>query len=110
MALIAISAASQDRFWEMNDVLYEIDRKNGEIDVRKAAQKAGVDFAKLARDLKNTDNLHKLLADIRQGQKLGITGTPAYLIDGKLYLAHIPPDVIEKALKQRGQRLEMTAR
>jgi protein-disulfide isomerase len=99
LSLISISATSQGRFWEMNDVLYEIDRKNGEIDVREAAQKAGIDYTALARGLKNKNNLLKLLTDIRQGQKLGITGTPAYLIGGKLYLAQIPPDVIKKALR-----------
>ncbi len=34
----------------------------------------------------------KLITDIRDGMKLGITGTPAYVIDGQLYLGQIPPD------------------
>jgi protein-disulfide isomerase len=44
-------------------------------------------------------NVNKLVGDIRQGQKLGVNGTPAFLIEGKLYFGQIPADVIENALR-----------
>jgi protein-disulfide isomerase len=32
------------------------------------------------------------------GIKLGVTGTPAFLIDGKLYSAQIPPEILSKVM------------
>ena len=31
--------------------------------------------------------------------KLGITGTPAYIIEEQLYLGQIPPDILAKIIK-----------
>jgi hypothetical protein len=31
--------------------------------------------------------------------KIGISGTPAYVIDGKLYLGQIPPEILDKVTK-----------
>ena len=43
---------------------------------------------------KRVDLLQALMRDIRDGIKLDITGTPAYLINGDVHLAQIPPDVL----------------
>jgi protein-disulfide isomerase len=37
--------------------------------------------------------------DIVAGIKLGISGTPAYLIEGVLYLGQIPPGKIKSAIE-----------
>lgn len=99
MALMAIAATSQERFWQMNDVLYQTDLKKGAIDVREIAEKAGADYEDLTRGMTDRRNANKLIADIRQGQKLGVNGTPAFFIEGKLYLGLIPAHVIEAALR-----------
>ena len=99
MALMAIAAVSQHRFWQMNDVLYKTDLGKKAINVREVAERAGVDYDALARGMTDKRNVNKLVGDIRQGQKLGVNGTPAFLIEGKLYLGQIPADVIENALR-----------
>jgi len=99
MALMAIAAMSQQRFWQMNDVLYATDLKKGMINIRKVAKRAEVDYDALTREMMDRHNLNKLIGDIRRGQKLGVNGTPAYLINGKLYLGQIPAHVLETALR-----------
>jgi len=99
MSLMAIAAISQQRFWQMNDVLYKTDLGKNAINVREVAERAGVDYDALARGMTDKRNVNKLVGDIRQGQKLGVTGTPAFFIEGKLYLGQIPAAVIEKALR-----------
>jgi protein-disulfide isomerase/uncharacterized membrane protein len=99
MALMAIAAMSQQRFWQMNDVLYAADLKKGMINIRKVAKRAEVDYDALTREMMDIHNLNKLIGDIRRGQKLGVNGTPAYLINGKLYLGQIPAHVLETALR-----------
>ena len=40
-----------------------------------------------------------LTNDIRKGMLLGITGTPTFVIDGKVYQGSIPADILEKILQ-----------
>lgn len=99
MALLAIAALSQKRFWQMNDVLYAADVKKGVINIRKIAKLAGVDYEVLMRAVNDVHNINKLIGDIRKGQRLGVTGTPTYWINGRLYLGKIPAGVLQTALR-----------
>jgi len=99
MALMAIAAISQERFWQMNDMLYQTDLQKDAINVREVAEKAGVDYDALTRGMTDIRSVNRLIGDIRYGQKLGVNGTPAFLIDRKLNLGQIPADVIENALR-----------
>jgi protein-disulfide isomerase len=40
-----------------------------------------------------------LLRDIRDGMKLGVVGTPSYLINGRVYEGHIPEEILKSLLK-----------
>jgi len=51
MALMAIAAISQERFWQMNDVLYKTDLQKDAINVREVAERAGVDYDALTRGM-----------------------------------------------------------
>ena len=99
MALLAISAANDDRFWQMNDALFDIAGNHQNINIKELAQKVGIDFRHLTRGLNDRINRNRLQQDIISGLKLNINGTPAFIIDGKVYLAKIPPEIIEDALK-----------
>ena len=100
MALLAIAAAAGNHFWQMNDALFEIAGSHQNIDIKQLAQNIGMDYRQLSLGLNNRSYRSLLQHDIISGLKLNITGTPAYIIDGKVYLAKIPPEIIENALKQ----------
>ena len=99
MALMAIATIPKERFWQINDELYQTDLKKGELDVREIAEKAGIDYHVLTRGMTNKRYIKILIEDIRQGLKLGVNGTPAFFIEGKLYLGQIPAELLEKALR-----------
>ena len=99
MALLAIAAAAGNHFWQMNDALFEIAGSHQNINIRQLAQKIGMDYRQLSLGLNNRIYRSRLQHDIISGLKLNIIGTPAYIIDGKVYVAQIPPEVIENALK-----------
>jgi len=79
--------------------LYDLPRGLREIDVRELAEATGVSFRGLiaAPDIKQLR--YKVKRDIYEGIELGITGTPAYVIDGEVYQGQIPIKAIEKALQ-----------
>lgn len=99
MAILALFAAEQDKFWQMNDALFEYGRKRKDLDLNDLSSQTGVDHSGMRKALSNrTDLQMRLVKDIWAGMKLDITGTPAYVIDGEVYLAQIPPEVLRKVV------------
>lgn len=99
MALLGIYSASQNKFWQTNDLLFEMGSQKRAFNTKEIGEKTGMDYIGLARARKDPTILFHLQKDIIEGIKLGIRGTPAFLIDGELYIGQIPPKIIEEALK-----------
>jgi protein-disulfide isomerase len=99
MAILALYAEEQGKFWQVNDILFEKGSKREEVDLKALALKTGMDLSGMRKALSGRTDLQMLLAkDIWAGMKLDITGTPAYVIDEKVYLAQIPPEIIRKVI------------
>ncbi len=94
MALLAIHAAASGSFWKMNDRLYAATEKTEDINLKDVANDTGFDARELAASLKHEPYSRRLLLDIHQGIKLGIIGTPTYLVDGKIYEGRMPAEVL----------------
>ena len=99
MAMIAIYAASKGKFWEMNDALYAIAQEKESFDTRTLGAQTGFSAGELAAASQHPQIREVLLYDIRQGMKLGITGTPTYVIDGKVYAGSIPSEILGKIMQ-----------
>ena len=78
----------------MNDRLFAAAEKGKDIDIQEIANDTGFDRRELAGSLKYEPYHRHLLVDIRDGMKLGIIGTPSYLIDGNIYEGVIPAEVL----------------
>ncbi|MCI5193256.1 MAG: hypothetical protein D3915_09005 [Candidatus Electrothrix sp. AU1_5] len=100
LAKIAILAAMRDKFWQTNDLLYAMARNRGDkvktISLKEIADKTGLNINELAAALTHPAVKAWLSRDIREGMQLKITGTPAFLIDGKVYQGQIPPEILKK--------------
>jgi len=99
MALMAIYAATQNKFWPVNDLLFEIGMQKRTFNTKEIGEKTNLDYRALTQARKDPAILIRLQRDIIDGIKLGIQGTPAFLIDGKVYTGQIPSEIIENALK-----------
>jgi protein-disulfide isomerase len=99
LALLAVYAATQNKFWPMNDLLYEIAGRKEPIGTRKLAKIVGLDRNELARSVSNRTIRYRVKHDISNGNQLGITGTPAYVIDGVIYQGQIPAEILKIILK-----------
>jgi protein-disulfide isomerase/uncharacterized membrane protein len=100
MALLAIYATTQDEFWDMNDLLYEMAGNKRDIGLREVAAKSGLEINELRQALRSSSTIQKLNQDLVSGIKLGLTGTPGYLINDTLYMGQIPPEIIKAAIKR----------
>jgi protein-disulfide isomerase len=98
MALFAEYAKTEDKFWQMNDVLFKMAGHVDYINIKELAEQTGLDYKNLAHYSNDSVTRYKVKHDIAMGIKLGITGTPGYLIGGKVYLGQIPPRIISSVL------------
>jgi protein-disulfide isomerase len=81
----AESAAAQDRFWEMHDLLYENQRHLEDDDLRGYARQLGLDTARFDRDLAEHVYEPRVREDFMSGVRSGVNGTPTFYIDGVRY-------------------------
>ena len=95
MALLAVYAATKNKFWELNDQLYDLAGSQKQVGIKELAQTLGLKPEELARSLYDRSIRYRLQRDIREGNKLGISGTPGYVINGKVYLGQIPANVLK---------------
>jgi uncharacterized membrane protein/protein-disulfide isomerase len=100
MALLAIHAETKGKFWQMNDVLYDLGRRGKDIDLREIAARTHIDVRELEAALQHPYYRDRLMIDIRTGMKLRILGTPSFVIDGKVYQGNIPADVLADILRR----------
>ena len=98
LALLSIYAAKHQKFWEMNDILFNLERDNNQINMKDLARKCNLEVKGLAMQVVKPDILTKLLGDIKDGLALGIDGTPGYVIENKVYTAQIPAEILKPYL------------
>ncbi len=95
MALLAIHAAASGKFLEVNDLLYHWVTNRQKIRFSEMAEKTGMDSQVLSAALEHEPYRRHLLKDIRDGMKLGVVGTPSYLINGRVYAGSIPAEILQ---------------
>ncbi len=99
MALLAIYAAEEGRFWALNDALFASAARHQTLDLKQLAEQTGLELSGMRSALtRRPDLLRKLARDIADGYKFEITGTPAFIIDGQVHLGQIPPALFDRAL------------
>jgi len=92
-------AGKQNKFWEMNDWLFQNRGKINNDAIIEQAKNLDLDVNKFLSCLESTDAQIAIKIDIEEGIGFGVSGTPAFLINNELYSGSIPPNIIENALK-----------
>lgn len=82
------AAALQGKFWEMHDILYDKQEEWGEaLNAREFimiyANTLKLDIKKFSNDLESKIIEDKILAEFKEGVKLGVQGTPTFFLNGK---------------------------
>jgi protein-disulfide isomerase/uncharacterized membrane protein len=98
LAKFAIYAGTRDKFWQMSDLLFGIARQMHQIDAEYLADKTGLKADALSLAVNNPAIHARLKKDILDGVKLGVRGTPSFIINGQLYQGQIPAEVLAKIL------------
>jgi protein-disulfide isomerase len=84
-AMASLAALNQDKFWPMHDKLFSNFRKLSRENILAWAKELGLDMPKFTADLDSPKLKAAIEKDIREGEKAGVSGTPAFFINGKHY-------------------------
>jgi protein-disulfide isomerase len=84
-ACTAEFAASNGRFWEMHDALYENQRRLGMTLYEELANDLGLPLADLRAALESGAFEERVKSDFSGGVRSGVNGTPAFYIDGSRF-------------------------
>ncbi|MGH2897137.1 MAG: DsbA family protein, partial [Solirubrobacteraceae bacterium] len=83
-AIASVCAEAQGKFWEYHDKLFENQQALNDEDLDKSATELGLDLAAFKTCLANPDTALRVQKDSEAARSVGITGTPAFLINGIL--------------------------
>jgi protein-disulfide isomerase len=106
-AVAARAAQEQDTFWEYHDLLYE--NQSGGFPREKLvelAREAGLDVERFEADLASREYEQTVIEDFQEGQQRGISGTPTFVINGKVLAGMQPVGVFEDAIEQAKREAE----
>jgi protein-disulfide isomerase len=101
-AIAANCAGEQDKYWEMHGVLMQNQTKLQDTDLAGFAKEIGVDMATWTTCLKDPAQEAEVNKDMEDASAVGVTGTPAFFINGVLLSGAVPFDqfksIIDKEL------------
>ncbi len=98
-AVTSEAAARQGLFWEMHDVLFRNQRHLESVDLRRYAERLGIDLARFESDLVDPAVAARVERDIESGERSGVEGTPSLFIDGIRYRGPRDPAGLGEALR-----------
>jgi protein-disulfide isomerase len=106
-ALAARSAQEQGKFWKYHDLLYE-NQSGGFSEERlsELAREAGLDVEEFEEDLASGWFEQAVVEDFQEGQQMGITGTPTFVINGRVLAGLQPLKVYEDTIEQAEEEAE----
>jgi protein-disulfide isomerase len=93
------AAARQGRFWEMHDVLFRNQRHLESADLRRYAERLGLDLARFESDLVDPAVAARVERDTESGDRSGVDGTPSLFINGIRYRGPRDPAGLGEAMR-----------
>ena len=105
-AVASICAHRQDKFWEFHDLLFQRSSRLGGKEYSRLARRAGLDFDAFVECYEDPATMERARADTVVGGALGITGTPAFFVNGRMMRGGQPMEVLDKVLEAELEGVE----
>jgi protein-disulfide isomerase len=105
----AAAAKAQGKFWEMHDLLFANQHRVQRADLLDYGRKLGLDIGRFEKDLDSESIKQAIAADLSEGNKVGVEGTPTYTINGKVYSGTKPFAQLEQLIGGEERRARALA-
>lgn len=97
-------AGEQGKFWEYHDLLFESQAQATTADFKRFAGQLKLDASRFATCLDSGRHVGAVAADIQEGTRLGITGTPTFFINGRLVVGALPLETFQRLIERELRR------
>jgi protein-disulfide isomerase len=97
-------ARDQGKFWEYHDVLFTNPPRATPDDLQRYAEQAGLDAPMFARCISTGTHRASVQRDLDEGIRLGVTGTPAFFINGRVLTGAQPLEAFARIIEEELSR------
>jgi len=104
-AIGAECAEDQGKFWEMHGAMFANQQKLAPADLVETAGSLGMDKDEFKACLDSGKYREEVQKDFREGASYGVTGTPAFFINGVMLSGAQPPEAFYKVIDRELARL-----
>ncbi len=103
-AAAARAAGEQGKFWEFHDAVYALDLppKSGQLTREKLLELAGgldLDLDRFETTMNDPATAQAVATDFTEGQQLGVTGTPTFVLNGQPVVGAQPLETFVAAIE-----------
>jgi protein-disulfide isomerase len=99
-AAAAEAAHRQGKFWEMHDMIFADQRAMSPEKYLEYAKKLGLDVDRFKKDMDSAEVRQRIQADAAEAARLGVTGTPAFFINGRFVSGAQPYETFKSMIDQ----------
>ncbi len=92
-------AGEQDKYWEMHDKLFENQESLSVSNLKQYASQIGLDTTQFNECLDSGKYEQEVKDDLADGQAAGVSGTPAFFINGKMLSGAQPYSAFEAEIE-----------
>ena len=96
----AEAAHRQGKFWPMHDRIFANQAEMSPEKYREYAKELGLDVARFDRDVADAATKQRIDADAAEAARLGVTGTPAFFVNGRYLAGAVPFERIKVMLDE----------
>src|SRR5262245_12113140 len=106
-ALAAMAANDQGKFWEFHDKVFANQQKMNRDQYIAYAKELNLDVAKFTKALDGAQFKPQIEADAAEAGRLGVSGTPAFFVNGKFLSGAKPFAEFATAINAELKRLNL---
>jgi len=103
-ALAALCAKDQGKFWEYHDLLFENQESLTVANLKKYASDLGLKAQDFSSCLDSKKYKSQLEEDTKEAGKVGVQGTPAFFVNGRLIAGAVPFENFKAVIDQELQK------
>jgi protein-disulfide isomerase len=104
-ARASLCAQEQGRFWEYHDALFSATPPFSRPDLQVLAERIGLERKRFADCLSSDRHSDRISEHVRSAQAAGVTGTPTFVVNGRIYRGALPYDDWDSIVRQQMRAL-----
>lgn len=108
-AKAAVAAFKQGKAWEMHDALFANQKALTPEFFKAKAAELGLDAARFEADMNSPETQQFIDKGMNDGKPHGVSGTPSFLINGRLLVGAQPVDAFKKVIDEEIARANKVA-